>query len=454
MKQLYFPILSALIICFLVIIFWKGHSWHMYPLYVSLLIITLMLSFNKKGKRQFTSYFFILAWAGISFVLHWLFPVFSMPKPSGPYEIGVRYATLETERPETMTPEEGDQRTLYLKIWYPAKTTQGFPKNPYMEGGKNAIDLLMERAGLPAILFYHFPKIKTNSHTRAPLADGSFPLLTFSHGYGSWFGQNTALAEELASRGFIVAGITHSHQSVFTAMDENEIYSFPEIVSLGEEDPDSLLIAEFERSFRLEDTSEFSDIFYQHLENSPATNQYAEIWAEDIRSVLDHLLEQNASDDSSFYGHIDTSRIGSFGMSFGGAASAEAGLKDNRIKAAVNMDGTQYGGWFRDTIHIPVLMMEAMRSDYGYSMYAPLKHRSNADYFSLIFQGAEHYNFTDANYFSPVLKWIKLTGPIKGTIMIKSMNTIVPDFFENVFGEKKFDVKKYSKEAHIVEPTF
>jgi hypothetical protein len=87
--------------------------------------------------------------------------------------------------------------------------------------------------------------------------------LTFSHGYGSWFGQNTALAEELASRGFIVAGITHSHQSVFTAMDENEIYSFPEIVSLGEEDPDSLLIAEFERSFRLEDTSEFSDIFYQ-----------------------------------------------------------------------------------------------------------------------------------------------------------------------------------------------
>jgi uncharacterized membrane protein (DUF106 family) len=58
MKQLYFPILSALIICFLVIIFWKGHSWHMYPLYVSLLIITLMLSFNKKRQKTIHLLFF------------------------------------------------------------------------------------------------------------------------------------------------------------------------------------------------------------------------------------------------------------------------------------------------------------------------------------------------------------------------------------------------------------
>ena len=40
---------------------------------------------------------------------------------------------------------------------------------------------------------------------------------------------------------------------------------------------------------------------------------------------------------------MDTSRIGMFGHSYGGATAAQVLVEDSRVKAAINMDGTLYG---------------------------------------------------------------------------------------------------------------
>lgn len=71
---------------------------------------------------------------------------------------------------------------------------------------------------------------------------------------------------------------------------------------------------------------------------------HIQLWMEDTAFVLDQVEKLNREDVKAlFTGRIDTSRIGMFGHSYGGAAAAQMLLKDARIKAAIDMDGTLYG---------------------------------------------------------------------------------------------------------------
>ncbi|GBF77396.1 putative carboxylic ester hydrolase [Paenibacillus sp. 598K] len=103
-------------------------------------------------------------------------------------------------------------------------------------------------------------------------------------------------------------------------------------------------------------------------------------------------LEQlNSKDEQGFFtGRLDLSRIGMFGHSYGGAASAQMLLKDPRIKAAMNMDGTLYGspmpgtGLWEETVNRRTNALQGG----GFTMTIP--HTS-------------HMSFTDFHLFSPIL---------------------------------------------------
>ena len=60
--------------------------------------------------------------------------------------------------------------------------------------------------------------------------------------------------------------------------------------------------------------------------------------ADDITFVMDELSRTNPS--APFSGHLDLSRVGAFGHSFGGIAAARACQKDPRFKACLNEDGS------------------------------------------------------------------------------------------------------------------
>jgi len=64
-------------------------------------------------------------------------------------------------------------------------------------------------------------------------------------------------------------------------------------------------------------------------------------WSKDISTVIDELKKWNAS--GFLANHIDTSKIGVFGHSQGGAAAAQALLDDAKIKAGMNIDGMHWG---------------------------------------------------------------------------------------------------------------
>jgi len=75
------------------------------------------------------------------------------------------------------------------------------------------------------------------------------------------------------------------------------------------------------------------------------TRQRIEVRAADVSFVINQLTRLNTT-PGIFRGRIDPSRIGIFGHSRGGLATAMACQRDRRLKACLNMDGGTLGGPF------------------------------------------------------------------------------------------------------------
>ena len=108
---------------------------------------------------------------------------------------------------------------------------------------------------------------------------GRFPLLLFSPGFGGTPVDYSSQLEDLASHGYVVAGLDHA--------------------------------------------ADLLDAFEPR----------AALWAQDLLAAKQMLLR------SPLRGRIDANRIGAFGHSHGGRSAAAACLLDSAIRACLNQDG-------------------------------------------------------------------------------------------------------------------
>ena len=138
------------------------------------------------------------------------------------------------------------------------------------------------------------------------------PVLIFSPGGGMPREVYAAQFEDLASHGYVVAAISHPYDAIVTI--------FPDGRQIGYSDKRWPVTPSVEGEANL--------------------NQL-EWHANDIRFVLDELTRANLTNGSvlPFAGHLDLSRVGAFGHSFGGMAAAHACQLDRRFKACLNEDG-------------------------------------------------------------------------------------------------------------------
>ena len=82
------------------------------------------------------------------------------------------------------------------------------------------------------------------------------------------------------------------------------------------------------------------------------------VWAADQRFVLDQLATWNAQ-HPQLRDRLDLQRIGVFGHSLGGAAAAGAARLDERIDAAINLDGGMFGAVSTEGSRVPFLLVNA-----------------------------------------------------------------------------------------------
>jgi pimeloyl-ACP methyl ester carboxylesterase len=183
-------------------------------------------------------------------------------------------------------------------------------------------------------------RVPSKSFIDAPVASGEsrYPVILMSHGDGGNPLIYSTTAEYLASQGSIVVGISHTYNADFTIFKDGSV-----VPGVTEGSAGALL-----------DSSKMT--FNDYLSNFRVGSALSEFYSRDASSALDQLELLNAS-DNLFNDRMDLTRVGMFGHSFGGSHSFAALLRDSRIDAAADLDGTIFSDAFAEGAPRPFLVI-------------------------------------------------------------------------------------------------
>jgi dienelactone hydrolase len=230
-------------------------------------------------------------------------PVLCLPEPTGPYPAGTTSLWLtDTSRPDPWAAGAA-ARELMVSLWYPAATPDGRPA-PYMTPAES--ELQLSSRGITAIPPDVLSMVETSAVSDATPAghQRSLPLVVLSPGFTSSRSTLTALAEDLASHGYVVAGIDHTYESHATAFPDGRV----------------------------------TTCLARERRGNGSQAKVAASRAADVSFVLGELTGVHPAWPGA--GLIDPSRIAMAGHSAGGAAAIAAMLADPRTRAGIDMDGS------------------------------------------------------------------------------------------------------------------
>ncbi|TFH36703.1 MAG: hypothetical protein E4G99_04290 [Anaerolineales bacterium] len=439
----YLPGLAVLLIPIQLVL--EGYRWQMVPAYTlaGLLFAITTLELSRRRNNAPTRWGRTVV-RGIGLTLGLvlftiaaglpaLFPVFQLPEPTGPYAVGTTsFVYSDESRQEIFTDIQDDHRLVYVQVWYPAQATAGYTRLPLWIDPEQITPALAKDFLVPEFVFSHFELIESNSYLAAPVAtqDSSYPVLVYSHGYDvGFFAQNTVQMEELASHGYVVFSVGHAYESsiVFDGEGNSIGTNKSRIGAFYKEGEET---AELYAKTYFPTGDEQIQAAREWLAATPLANQSIQIWTQDTQFVLSQIERMNRGEvNSPFRGQLDTARIGIFGQSFGGGTAFQVCAVDTRCKAALNIDGTQWGTLLETPLQTPFLMMYGERSD---RLNDWVLNTSPASGYSLRVNGASHINFTDFNLVSPLFKlpYLGILGEIDTRQMERIMNAYTLAFFD------------------------
>jgi alpha-beta hydrolase superfamily lysophospholipase len=296
-----------------------------------------------------------------------------LPASTGTFSTG-KITSLWTDpaRPEPGTSSSSDRRSVRVVAWYPAEPGTG-ALAAYLADLETIADGLvasgevgsLETAGLR---FVHDPA-RAGADISGNQAE--YPVVLLSPGNATNVEFYSALAEEVASHGFVVIGLDHPFQVAAVALD-GLVAVYPGDPPLG-----------------------------QAAEVTPARIDER---VADITFVLDMLADE-APGLEPLAGHMDLSRIGIMGHSNGGVAAAEA-CADPRIDACLNIDGQLAGGPFSarpDPVPPSKPFMYLTKESMLHPSLAALFEAAGTDTFRVVVPAAAHDEFADPAMFRPRL---------------------------------------------------
>ncbi|GGF69073.1 carboxylic ester hydrolase [Paenibacillus albidus] len=407
----------------------EGYRWQLYPVYIVTLVLIITTLFRQDGvkKTRRIIRYPLLGFAGLllalSVFLAAAMPVFKLPKPDGEEAVGtVSYQWTDQERLESYTPEPKDVRKLMVQMWYPAKTVNGTPMTVFPEEPalfREYMNVFAESMHLPGFALDYWKYARSNSFEEAPVqaAERPYPLIIINHGMGTSGLLQTSQAEHLASHGYIVVAIDHTYSTAATAFPDGTVTNFRSETS--------------------------SDDFFG------SAGAIGELWTQDVAFVIRQLEAMNSGQvQSPFAGCMDMNNIGTMGHSFGGATAFEAVYSIESIKAGINMDGTLFTVDNRSQINKPFMFLQSDNAVQIKEAYDKdtlpdnvrehlLKEMDIINRvverggFHLRIKGSAHYNFTDLQLYSPLIKYTGMTGDIEGHRGADIVNRYVLDFFNH-----------------------
>ena len=385
-------------VCFVLLSIFSVLEWSLryYSLATLLLFLatlgTVSLIHKGREKRSYKTSRVIFKAIGMTLLIFLfalpsiLFPQHEMVKPTGEYQVTTAtYSYTDTKRSETYSDNDG-YRVLNVEMW--------FPKS----------------------------------------AEGTFPLIVFSHGAFGIRTSNTSLYHELASHGYVVCSIDHTYQCLYTRGEEGHTILMDK--GYVKELSDENAYVDKQQSYE----------FYQ---------KWMKIRTGDMNFVIDTILAKvQVTDTDTVYKRIDTTKIGVMGHSLGGSAALGIGRERSDISAVIALEspfmcditGVEKGAFvFTDAIYpVPVLNVY---SDQGWGLLASAPHyaenyallsTTNANAFSIHISGVGHLTLTDLALESPILT--RLLNGKKSTTgsvyCLKTINEVCLDFFDSYVKDK------------------
>jgi alpha-beta hydrolase superfamily lysophospholipase len=330
----------------------------------------------------------------------------TLPAPTGPFAVG-----------RSIQDWREPNRELLAWIWYP--TDANAPFDAYLPP---TILSGLERHE-PAIIHFLMRDLsKVHGHSIQESAvsqkQASYPVVVFRGGASAGVNRYSVLAEDLASQGYVVVGIddpvitgvAFPDGRVTPSLPENNIELCP---SGGETE-------------------------------SACVNRLLHAWTSDIVFAVDHLAQLNGSDPSArFTGHLDMTRLGLFGHSFGGAQAAEFCHDDPRCKAAIDLDGLVFANFAREGTRQPFMFVfteqinskgDELRRDRAQfdQVFNRLPSTTRARF---VIRGSNHFFFSEeqalltSHVLIGVLRHLHVIG-IDGARQIAATEYLVHTFFD------------------------
>lgn len=274
----------------------------------------------------------------------------SLPAPTGPAAVGrATLALTDRGRVDPWVPEAGPRR-LMVTLYYPAVRDTGRPA-PYMDIAEAAALVDFAQLG-PEFTAARLADTRTWSRVHARPLPGRRPLVVLSPGFTVPRHTLTALAEDLASRGYTVAAVDHAFESVATKFPDGVL----PCAACGL--PGQIGIAPI------------------------ALNR-----GTDLTFVLDELRHDP---------RVDPRHVAVVGHSMGGDAAATTMRADHRVDAGVNLDGPMVP---TDPLDRPFLLLGTLDDhhpggDFDPSWDTVWPHLTSWKRW-LTTTDADHYSFTD-----------------------------------------------------------
>lgn len=393
----------------------EGFRWQMIPFYVAAVGLAIGDVFYIDRKMDWSSRLVrgILGAVGLVFAaaLPVVLPVPELPAPSGPEAVGTfTVGLIDRARDEPWGERPGGPREFVAQVWYPAVVDETVAPSPWSQDWEVVAPALSENLGLPSWFLDHTRYSLSNSRPEVALAEGTFPVIVFSH---DWEGVRTITLshiEHLVSNGFIVIAPDHTHVAAATVLADGDV---------APEDPDALP----------------DPTLVPEDEFDASATLMVETLSADLVTILDELDEGSSGSFATIADAVDLNRIGLYGHGVGGGAAIRTCLADERCDAVLGMDPwveplTQDD--LRLTMSRPALYM---RSD-GWvdspndALLRGIAARGSAVTYLLGVEGASHNDFTVAPLLSPFTPQFGLTGPIAPGRIAPIVDNYLLGFFD------------------------
>jgi predicted dienelactone hydrolase len=305
----------------------------------------------------------------------------TLPVPTGSFAVSrTTYAWSDSTQLDPLAPQPGTKRELLAWIWFPAAPRQPSPTtDDYLPAPWRTA--LERKMGVPLTQFLtrDLSRVRTHIIRDAEVSPQhpSYPVVLMRAGLAALTTDYTALAEDLASHGYVVVGFDAPYRSYIVVFPDGRV-----IARAPQNDADLLSGPEQEQ----------------------LATKLVQAWSADMGFALDQLERLNTSDPSGrFLGRLDMQRVGVFGHSLGGATALQFCHDDSRCKAGSDVDGAPLGSVIAEGVTQPFLFLFGEHESEPDAETRPVMANIRSIYdrlpgdrrLLLMIPGANHYMFSD-----------------------------------------------------------